>query len=87
MSASDRLVDSVCGSSSDVSSSDDVRSECLATYCVVSMGSSRSCLNETRFGCGKKTFRLDSLGLALTEAALGGRGEFFRMGLMPNGNA
>lgn len=43
-------------------------------------------LNETRLGCGKNTFRLESRGLALTEAARGGRGEFFKIGLMPKGS-
>ena len=62
------------------------KSECRATYTVVSMKSSKFRLKTTRFGCGKNTFLLESLGLALTEALLGGRGEFFRIGLTPNGN-
>lgn len=42
-------------------------------------------MKTTRFGWGKKIFLFGSLGLAVTELCFGGRGEFFRMDLIPKG--
>lgn len=71
--------------SEDNSSSDELKSACLAVYSFVSMASSRFDLKVTFFGWGKNTLRFESRGLALTDACLG-NGEFFRIDLIPKGS-
>lgn len=68
------------------SSSDEEISECFAIYWLFWITSSRFRLNTTFLGCGKKAFLLESLGLALTDEALRGSGEFFKIDRTPNGN-